>query len=111
MDSVQAGEANSVTARMIENILASIVIILLEIADRELLTRIRRLRHQRGIINEATYLPYILVRTRGIKKFIVELLMMGRTAFTTRTVLQRAFKEARLKAGVFKPAGPHTLRD
>jgi site-specific recombinase XerD len=26
------------------------------------------------------------------------------------TVLQRAFKEARLKAGVFKPAGPHTLR-
>ena len=26
------------------------------------------------------------------------------------SVLQRAFKEARLKAGVFKPAGPHTLR-
>jgi integron integrase len=26
------------------------------------------------------------------------------------SVLQRAFKEARLKAGVFKPAGPHSLR-
>jgi integron integrase len=26
------------------------------------------------------------------------------------SVLQRAFKEPRLKAGVFKPAGPHTLR-
>jgi site-specific recombinase XerC len=26
------------------------------------------------------------------------------------SALQRAFKEARLKAGVFKPAGPHTLR-
>jgi integron integrase len=26
------------------------------------------------------------------------------------SVLQRAFKEARFKAGVFKPAGPHTLR-
>lgn len=26
------------------------------------------------------------------------------------SVLQRTFKEARLKAGVFKPAGPHTLR-
>jgi site-specific recombinase XerD len=25
-------------------------------------------------------------------------------------VLQRAFKEARMKAGVFKPAGCHTLR-
>jgi integron integrase len=27
------------------------------------------------------------------------------------TVVQKAFKEARLKAGVFKPAGCHTLRD
>jgi integron integrase len=26
------------------------------------------------------------------------------------SVVQRAFKEARLKAGVFKPAGPHSLR-
>ena len=26
------------------------------------------------------------------------------------TVVQKAFKEARLKAGVFKPAGTHTLR-
>jgi integrase len=26
------------------------------------------------------------------------------------SVLQRAFKDARLKAGVFKPAGPHSLR-
>jgi len=26
------------------------------------------------------------------------------------SVLQRAFKEARLKAGVFKPAGCHSLR-
>ena len=28
----------------------------------------------------------------------------------TESVLQRAFKEAPLKAGVFKPASPHTLR-
>jgi integrase len=27
-----------------------------------------------------------------------------------QSVLQRAFKEARLKAGVYKPAGCHTLR-
>ena len=26
------------------------------------------------------------------------------------TVLQKAFKEARIKAGIFKPAGCHTLR-
>jgi site-specific recombinase XerD len=29
---------------------------------------------------------------------------------SSRVGLARAFKEARLKAGVFKPAGPHTLR-
>ena len=35
---------------------------------------------------------------------------MGRTAFITPISLTASIQRSSLKAGVFKPAGPHTLR-